>query len=63
MSFDQAAQKFSICPSAKDGGALGIYKPRRFVEAFDEALTELEFDKISNPVRTQFGYHLILKRN
>ncbi len=62
MSFSQAALKFSTCSSARDGGALGPYKSGRFVEAFDEAAVKLPVDKISPPIRTQFGYHVILKK-
>jgi peptidyl-prolyl cis-trans isomerase C len=62
MSFTQAAMKFSSCASARDGGALGPYKPGRFVETFDEAVTVLPLDTISPPIRTQFGYHIILKK-
>ena len=62
MSFAQAATKFSTCASARDGGALGVFKPGRFVEAFEEAATVLPMDTISPPIRTQFGYHLILKK-
>lgn len=62
MSFEQAAQKFSSCPSGKNGGALGPFKPGRFVEAFEESLETLPMNKISIPVRTSFGYHLILKK-
>lgn len=62
MSFTQAAIKFSTCASSRDGGALGIYKPGRFVEAFDEAVVQLPLNTISPPIRTQFGYHVILKK-
>ncbi len=61
LSFEQAARKFSSCPSAKDGGLLGEFKPGRYVEAFEEAVVDLKTNKVSSPVRTQFGYHLILK--
>ena len=63
LSFEQAARKFSSCPSAKDGGYLGEFKPGRYVEAFEEAVVDLKVDKVSVPIRTQFGYHLILKTN
>lgn len=63
MTFEQAAQKFSTCPSAKSGGFLGEFKPGRYVEAFEEAVLQLKFDTVSSPVRTQFGYHLIFKTN
>lgn len=60
-SFASCAQKFSTCPSNKQGGLLGPYKKNRFVEPFEEAVESLELNKISPPIRTQFGYHLILK--
>lgn len=60
--FEQLAQKFSQCPSAKQGGLLGPYKPGRFVEAFSEAVEQLKLNEISKPIRTQFGYHLIKKQ-
>lgn len=62
LSFESAAEKFSTCSSSTQRGLLGPYKPGRFVEAFEEAVTDLEFNKISEPIRTQFGYHLIIKR-
>lgn len=61
LSFAEAAQKFSKCPSGKSGGELGEFKPKRFVDAFSEAVDELKTDELSKPVRTQFGYHLIIK--
>lgn len=61
LSFAEAAKKFSTCSSAASGGELGPFRPGRFVEAFEEAVDILPENKISKPVRTQFGYHLILK--
>lgn len=61
-SFELAARQFSNCASATQGGALGPYKPGRFVEAFDEGLQNLKLHEVSQPVRTRFGYHLILKK-
>jgi peptidyl-prolyl cis-trans isomerase C len=61
-TFELAAAKYSKCSSAKQGGWLGEFQPQRFVEAFSEAVEELPFDQISEPVRSQFGYHLILKK-
>jgi parvulin-like peptidyl-prolyl isomerase len=57
--FAELAKKFSKCPSSKVGGDLGTFKRGRMVEAFDEAVFALGTDEISEPVRTQFGYHLI----
>lgn len=63
MTFELAAQKFSTCASAAQGGLLGPFKPGRFIAAFEEAVEDLPVDIISKPVRTSFGYHLILKKN
>jgi parvulin-like peptidyl-prolyl isomerase len=60
-SFELMAAKYSSCSSAKSGGLLGFYKAGRYVEAFEAAVLDLAFNKVSNPVRTQFGYHLIYK--
>ena len=60
--FSDFAKKHSKCSSAKMGGALGIFKRGRFVETFEEACEILAPNQISKPVRTQFGWHLILKR-
>jgi len=46
--------------SATQGGELGDYGPRgRFVPAFDSAAFALEKGEISDPIRTQFGFHII----
>ena len=49
--------------SAVRGGDLGWYDPAAppYVEEFTAALEELEVGEISEPVRTEFGYHVIQK--
>lgn len=61
QQFSEFAKKYSKCSSAKSGGHLGLFKIGRFVETFEEACLALPIDQISKPVRTQFGWHLILK--
>ena len=58
-SFEELAQKFSKCPSGKQGGDLGPFGRGRMVPSFEEAAFALEVDQVSQPVQTQFGYHLI----
>lgn len=60
--FAEFARKYSKCPSAKSGGDLGEFKPGRFVESFEEACDVLVPNQISKPVRTQFGWHIIIKK-
>lgn len=57
--FADLARKFSSCPSSRDGGNLGSFGRGRMVPSFEEAAFGLEVGEVSEPVRTQFGYHLI----
>jgi parvulin-like peptidyl-prolyl isomerase len=45
--------------AAAQGGDLGCGSRGRFPQAFEDAAYALEVDEVSDPVRTQFGYHLI----
>jgi parvulin-like peptidyl-prolyl isomerase len=59
--FAAIAQKESACPSKSKGGDIGQF-PRAgsMVEPFARAAFALKPYQISDPVKTQFGYHLIL---
>ncbi|MCL2260474.1 MAG: peptidylprolyl isomerase [Fibromonadales bacterium] len=59
--FGDIARSSSEDPgSAAQGGELGDWGPRgRWVPAFDSAAFALGKDEISDPIRTQFGYHII----
>lgn len=59
ITFEEAAQKYSKCPSAGQGGSLGSFTRGRMVPEFEKAAFELKVGEISEPVKTQFGYHLI----
>ena len=59
LSFEDAAQKYSSCPSKSQGGDLGYFKRGNMVPEFESAAFELKIDEISSPVKTQFGYHII----
>lgn len=59
LSFEEAASKYSSCPSKEQGGDLGVFGRGMMVPEFEEAAFELELGKVSEPVQTQFGYHLI----
>ncbi|HYE34710.1 peptidylprolyl isomerase [Methylocaldum sp.] len=45
--------------SAIKGGDLGFVQPGALVPPFEEAMSRLEVNQLSNPVQTQFGWHLI----
>jgi len=59
-SFESLAQEFSDDGgSAANGGDLGWTEPGLFVPEFDQVLFALKVGEISDPVKTQFGYHII----
>ncbi len=57
--FVQLATAYSDCPSAKAGGDLGPIKKGEMVKEFTDVAYATEVDGISDPVKTQFGYHII----
>ena len=46
--------------TGQNGGELGSFAKGRMVPAFEQAAFALEVGKVSEPVKTPFGYHLIL---
>ncbi|MBC6407158.1 MAG: peptidylprolyl isomerase [Rhodobacteraceae bacterium] len=58
--FAELAQEHSTGPSGPEGGLLGWFGPGAMVPAFEAAVSELEVGQVSEPVQTEFGWHLIL---
>lgn len=59
LTFEDAAKQFSTCPSNQQGGDLGTFTRGKMVPEFENASFEMAVGEISEPVQTQFGYHLI----
>jgi parvulin-like peptidyl-prolyl isomerase len=58
--FDKLAAELSEDPSAKqNSGDLDYFTRERMVPEFSEAAFKMNKDEISEPVRSQFGYHVI----
>jgi foldase protein PrsA len=58
--FGKLAKELSIdSGSAKRDGNLGYFGRGKMVKEFENAAFSLEVGKISEPVKTQYGYHII----
>lgn len=57
--FEELAKEYSTCPSKEKGGNLGTFTKGQMVKEFEDAVFENEVGTITEPVKTQFGYHII----
>jgi peptidyl-prolyl cis-trans isomerase C len=58
--FAQLARENSDCPSKNKGGDLGQFTRGQMVPEFDKVAFSSEPLKVSDPVKTQFGWHLVM---
>jgi len=59
ITFEEAAKKFSKCPSGQKGGDLGKFAKGMMVPEFDKVIFTDELNVVHGPVKTEFGFHLI----
>ncbi len=58
--FYQAAKECSDCPSSIKKGDLGYFKRGEMIKEFEDVAFSLKEKEISEPVKTRFGYHIIM---
>lgn len=57
--FSELALRHSHCPTAVEGGQLGLVTQGLLYEALDQALFQMQAGEISPPLRSPLGYHLL----
>ena len=58
--FIREAESCSDCPSSCQCGDLGYFTRGKMVKDFEDLAFSLQINEISQPVKTQFGYHIIM---
>jgi peptidyl-prolyl cis-trans isomerase D len=59
QDFAELAKQFSEGPSRDKGGYLGTFRREAMVKPFSDKAFSMKAGEISDPVRTQFGWHII----
>jgi protein-export membrane protein SecD len=64
QNFTELAKKYSTDPTAQqNGGDLGSFRRGAMVQPFDDTVWKMATNTISDPILTDFGYHIIYKKN
>lgn len=58
--FGDVAREHSSCPSGAQGGELGEFSQGQMVPEFDQVVFNDEINVVHGPIKTQFGYHLLM---
>lgn len=58
-SFEDVAAEVSLCPSGANGGDLGFFGKGVMVKEFEDAAFSMNVGDLSEPIQTQFGWHLL----
>ncbi len=58
--FKKMAETCSDCPSCCQSGDLGFFTRGKMVPEFEKVAFDLQVGEISKPIKTQFGYHIIM---
>ncbi len=57
--FKDLASKHSDCSSSTYGGSLGEFGKGVMVKNFEDKAFSLDVDEVSEPIETEFGFHVI----
>ncbi len=57
--FAHVAAEVSLCPSGANGGDLGFFGKGVMVKEFEDAAFSMNVGDLSEPIQTQFGWHLL----
>ena len=58
-NFKDLATKHSDCSSSSYGGSLGEFGKGVMVKPFEDTAFKLEVNEVSEPIETEFGFHVI----
>ena len=58
--FTEVVEKYSTCPSKKNGGDLGWMPEDALQSLIGETFSEKDKGKILGPVHSQYGYHILV---
>ena len=58
ISFEDAARRYSEDPAGRAGGDTGWFSKGDFAPSFEKAIDTLSVGEVSQPLRTEFGFHL-----
>lgn len=59
IKFEDAAAQYSQCPSGSRGGDLGYFGKGMMVKEFEIPAFNEPVGTVTDPIKTQFGWHLI----
>ncbi|MBW2965935.1 peptidylprolyl isomerase [Candidatus Woesearchaeota archaeon] len=63
VDFAELAEERSIGPSSARGGDLGFFSKGTMVKEFEDAVFDLRIGGISDPIKTDFGWHVIKRES
>lgn len=60
-NFEELAKEYSMDDLSKElGGDLGFFGRGEMVPSFEEAAFSLDIGEVSNPIKSNYGYHIIM---